>query len=67
MHRRDKTASHKRFAHLHKSHVHFVHIWPLLSVHLHTDKVLIEQARYLFILEGLLLHHMTPVAGRIPD
>lgn len=57
---------HGKTTHLHKGHIHLVHIWPLFPVHLHTDKVLIKQAANLLILEGLLLHHVAPVAGRVP-
>lgn len=51
---------------LHEGHVHLVHIWPLLSVYLHADKVLIEQVANLLILEGFLLHHVAPVTGGVP-
>jgi len=64
MHRCDKTIT--GLSHLHKSHVHFVHVWPLLSVHHHGDEVLVEQVPYLFILEGFFLHHVAPVTGGVP-
>lgn len=57
---------HEETAHLHKGHIHLVHIRPLLPVNLHADEVLTEQAANLLVLEGFLLHHVAPVTGGVP-
>ncbi len=46
-------------------HVDLVQVGPLLAVHLDVDEVLVHQARDLFALEGLALHDVAPVAGRV--
>ena len=50
---------------LHGRHVHGVHVRPLLPVHLDGHEVRVEDGRDLLVLEGLALHHVTPVAGRV--
>jgi len=44
-----------------------VDIGALLPVHLHRDEVLIKQVGDRFVLEGLPLHHMAPVAAAVAD
>ena len=48
-------------------HVDVVQIGTLLTVDLDAYEVLVHQAGDRLILERLPLHHMTPVAGRVPD
>jgi hypothetical protein len=50
---------------LHGGHVDRVHVGALLPVHLDGDEILVELARDLRILEGLLLHDVAPVAGGV--
>lgn len=52
---------------LHKGHVDFVNIWPLLTIHFDAHKVLAHNLPDFLVLEGLLLHHMAPVAGRVAN
>ena len=52
---------------LDEGHVDLVHVRPLLPVHLDADEMLVEERRELLVLEGLALHDMAPVAGRIAD
>src|SRR5205814_1169656 len=47
-------------------HVDGVDVRPLLTVDLDVDKALVHQARGLLVLERLALHHVAPVAGRVP-
>ena len=48
---------------LHECHAEPVHVRTFFAVHLHVDKVFIEQLGGLRILEGLAGHDVTPVAG----
>ena len=48
-------------------HVDRVHVGPLLAVDLDADEVLVEVRRGGVVLERLVCHHMTPVAGGVPD
>ena len=48
-------------------HVERVDVRPLLAVDLDVDEALVHEPRRLVVLEGLVLHHVAPVAGRIPD
>ena len=48
-------------------HVQPVHVRALLPVDLHRDEALVHEPRRLFVLEGLVLHDVAPVAGRIAD
>ena len=52
---------------LHGVHVDRVQVGPLLAVDLDRDEVLVHQGRRLRVLERLSLHHVAPVAGRVPD
>ncbi len=53
--------------HLDRVHVDGVHIRPLFPVHLDRHIVLVHEPRDLFVFEGLLLHHVAPVAGGVAD
>ena len=48
-------------------HVDPVYIRPLLSIHLHRHKMPVLNLSDRWVLEGLMLHHMAPVTGRIAD
>ena len=48
-------------------HVDVVEIRPLFAVHLHGHEVLVHEPRDLLVLEGLTLHDVAPVAGRVSD
>ena len=48
-------------------HVQRVHVGALLAVDLHAHELLVHQHRRALVLEGLALHHVAPVAGRIAD
>ena len=48
-------------------HIHRVDIRALLPVHLDADELPVEQVSHLPVLKGFMGHHMTPVAGGIPD
>ena len=48
-------------------HVDAVQVRPLLPVHLDVDVVLVHYAGDLVVLEGLALHDVAPVAGRVAD
>ena len=52
---------------LHRSHVDRVHVGALLAVDLHRDEVLVHDRGRLGVLEGLVLHHVAPVAGGVAD
>ena len=52
---------------LHGLHVDVVEVRALLAVDLDVDEVLVHQRRDLRVLEALVLHHVAPVAGRVPD
>ena len=52
---------------LHRLHVDRVDVGPLLAVDLDADEVLVHVGRGLRVLEGLALHHVAPVAGRVAD
>ena len=52
---------------LHRRHVDLIEVGALLAVDFDADEVLVQVARDPWILEGLSLHHMAPVAGRIAD
>src|SRR5438093_8843131 len=62
-HRPAPTAGH----HLNGRHVDAIHVRPLLAVHFDRNVVLVQVAGDLLVLEGLLFHHMAPVASRITD
>ena len=49
------------------AHVDLVEIRPLLAIDLDRNKVAIEDLGHLLILEALVLHDVTPVAGGVPD
>ncbi len=53
--------------HLHRIHIRLVEVRTLLSINLHAHEVLIHQRRNLVVLKRLMLHHVTPVARRIPN
>ena len=48
-------------------HVDRVDVRALLAVDLDADEALVHQRRDLRVLEGLALHHVAPVAGRVAD
>ena len=48
-------------------HVDPVDIWPLLTINLDIDEVLVHERSGLVVLEGLMCHHMTPVAGGVSN
>ena len=48
-------------------HVDLVQVRPLLPVDLDADEVLVHQRGDGLVLEGLVLHHVAPVAGRVAD
>ena len=48
-------------------HVDVVEVGALLAVHLDGDEVLVHERGDLFVLEGLALHHVAPVAGGVAD
>ena len=52
---------------LHRLHVDGVDVGALLAVDLDADEVLVHVGRRLWVLEGLALHHVAPVAGRVAD
>ena len=52
---------------LHCAHIDAIEVWPLLPIHLDAHEMLIEECSYALILEGLVGHHVAPVAGRIAD
>ena len=52
---------------LHRAHVDRVDVGALLAVHLHGDEVLVHHRGRLRVLEGLVLHHVAPVARRVAD
>ena len=52
---------------LDRAHVHLVHVRPLLPIDLHVHEGLVHERRHRRVFEGLPLHHVAPVAGRIPD
>ena len=53
--------------HLHRVHIDLIHVWPLFTIDLDVDEELVHQRGDLLILERLVLHHMAPVASRVPD
>ncbi|GIW06514.1 MAG: hypothetical protein KatS3mg060_1319 [Dehalococcoidia bacterium] len=52
---------------LHRRHINLVNIRAFLPIHLDIDEQIVHQGGNLLILEGLTLHHVAPVAGRIPN
>ena len=52
---------------LHRLHVEGVDVGALLAVDLDADEVLVHVGGGLRVLEGLALHHVAPVAGRVAD
>ena len=48
-------------------HIHFINIWPLLSVHLDADEMVVQYLGHALTLEGFPLHHMTPVTGGVTN
>src|SRR5438132_566247 len=48
-------------------HVDRVQIGPLLPVDLHVHEALVHQLGGRLVLERLVLHHVAPVAGGVPD
>src|SRR5947209_8611941 len=52
---------------LHCLHVNAVNVWPFFTVYFYRNKVLIHEGRNLLVLEGLALHHVAPVTGRVAD
>ena len=52
---------------LHRLHVQRVHVGALLAIDLHAHEALVHQLGGALVLEGLTLHHVTPVAGGVAD
>jgi hypothetical protein len=52
---------------LHGVHVDGVDVGPFLAVDLHVDEQVVHDLRRVRVLEGLVGHHVAPVAGRIAD
>ena len=52
---------------LDRVHVDGVHVGPLLPVHLHVDEQLVHHRSGVWVLEGLVGHHVAPVAARVAD
>ncbi len=52
---------------LNRLHVEGVHVRALLPVDLHAHEPLVHDRRGALVGEGLALHHVTPVTGRVPD
>ena len=52
---------------LHRRHVHPVDVGSNLAVDLDRDEVLVQEPRGRHVVEGLLLHHVAPMAGRVAD
>ena len=48
-------------------HVERVDVGALLPVDLHAHELLVHQRRHLGVFEGLVLHHVAPVAGGVAD
>ena len=53
--------------HLHRIHIDFVNIRAFFPVNLDIDEQPVHESGDLFVLKGLVLHDMTPVARRIAD
>ena len=62
-HRPAAVAGHR----LHRLHVDRVDVGALLAVDLDADEVLVHVGGGRLVLEGLALHHVAPVAGRVAD
>ena len=52
---------------LHERHVNFVHVRPLLAVHLDADEMFVEKIADALVLERFAFHHVAPMAGGIAD
>jgi hypothetical protein len=52
---------------LHVGHVNAVHVGPFLAVDFDGDEMRVQQRGDLRVLERLVRHHVTPVAGRVTD
>src|SRR5262249_653397 len=52
---------------LHGRHVDLIEIRPLFPIDFDTDEVVVENSGDLRIFEALVLHHVTPVTGRVAD
>ena len=52
---------------LHGCHINFIDVGAFFPVDLYGDVVCVEQLSDLLIFEGLVLHHMAPVAGSVAD
>ena len=50
-----------------RGHVDVVEVGPLLAVHLDAHEVRVHERRDVLVLEGLALHDVAPVAGRVAD
>ena len=62
-HRPAAMAGHRRG----RRHVDRVDVGPLLAVDLDRDEPLVQDRRHLGVLEGLVRHHVAPVAGGVAD
>ena len=62
-HRPPALAGHR----LHGVHVDRVDVRPLFAIHLDAHEAVVHELRGRRVLEGLALHHVAPVAGRVAD
>jgi hypothetical protein len=62
-HRPAATAGHR----LDRCHIDLVEVGPLFPVDLDRHEAAVEERRRRLVLEGLALHHVAPVAGRVAD
>ena len=53
--------------HLHRIHVDFIEIGPLLAIDFDIDEEIVHEGGDLFVFERLTFHHVTPVTGGITD
>src|SRR4029434_4481835 len=53
--------------HLHRIHVDFIKIRPLLAIDFDIDEEIVHESGDFFVFERLPFHHVTPVTGGITD
>ena len=52
---------------LHRLHIDLVDVGTLFPIHLHVHEEVIHHCSHRGVLEGLALHHVAPVTGRVSD
>src|SRR2546427_2415731 len=52
---------------LNRLHINAVNVWTFFAIHFYRNKMLVHEGGDLLVLEGLALHDMAPVAGRVAD